>query len=263
MFQGDGIERVEAIAQVPLGTLRHLILARPDRDMTVDRLVHEDLTQALGVTAEVRLDLGDRTAEWDAELVRLRDTVDPATRTVGLVVAIANPFEQAIPGERPPLTKGMFVEVILRGTEMPEQIVVPRQAIRDGRVWVVDAQDRLRSRAVTRRFEPRGISLIAAGVSAGERVVLSDPTPMVAGMRVRAEPDGAAARARFRPIVLTSITTVAGLLPLLLEESLQAQVLIPLAASLAFGLATATLIALVLVPAVYCILGDWGRAKTS
>ena len=263
MFQGDGIERVEAIAQVPLGTLRHLILARPDRDMTVDRLVHEDLTQALGVTAEGRLDLGDRTAKWDAELVRLRDTVDPATRTVGLVVAIANPFEQAIPGERPPLTKGMFVEVILRGTEMPEQIVVPRQAIRDGRVWVVDAQDRLRSRAVTRRFEPRGISLIAAGVSAGERVVLSDPTPMVAGMRVRAEPDGAAPRARFRPIVLTSITTVAGLLPLLLEESLQAQVLIPLAASLAFGLATATLIALVLVPAVYCILGDWGRAKTS
>jgi multidrug efflux pump subunit AcrB len=72
-----------------------------------------------------------------------------------------------------------------------------------------------------------------------------------------------AGRARFRPIVLTSITTVAGLLPLLLEESLQAQVLIPLAASLAFGLATATLIALVLVPSVYCILGDWGRVKTS
>ena len=66
-----------------------------------------------------------------------------------------------------------------------------------------------------------------------------------------------AGRDRFRPIVLTSITTVAGLLPLLSETSLQAQVLIPLAASLAFGLATATLAALFLVPAFYCILGDF------
>ncbi|MCG8687993.1 MAG: efflux RND transporter permease subunit, partial [Desulfobacterales bacterium] len=65
-----------------------------------------------------------------------------------------------------------------------------------------------------------------------------------------------AALARFRPIVLTSITTVAGLTPLLLEKSLQAQFLIPLAASLAFGLMAATMIALFLVPAIYCVLED-------
>ncbi len=67
-----------------------------------------------------------------------------------------------------------------------------------------------------------------------------------------------AARARFRPILLTSITTVAGLTPLLLEKSLQAQILIPLAASLAFGLSAATIAALFLVPAVYAILDDLG-----
>ena len=66
-----------------------------------------------------------------------------------------------------------------------------------------------------------------------------------------------AAIARFRPIVLTSITTVAGLTPLLLEKSLQAQFLIPLAASLAFGLMAATMIALFLVPAIYCVLEDF------
>lgn len=66
-----------------------------------------------------------------------------------------------------------------------------------------------------------------------------------------------AGRARFRPILLTSITTVAGLAPLLLETSLQAQILIPLAASLAFGLTTATAAALLLVPAVYVILDDF------
>ncbi len=66
-----------------------------------------------------------------------------------------------------------------------------------------------------------------------------------------------AGRARFRPILLTSISTIAGLTPLLLEKSLQAQILIPLATSLAFGLTTATLVALFLVPAVYVILADF------
>jgi HAE1 family hydrophobic/amphiphilic exporter-1 len=63
---------------------------------------------------------------------------------------------------------------------------------------------------------------------------------------------------RFRPILLTSITTIAGLTPLLTETSLQAQILIPLATSLAFGLTSATITALFLVPAVYCILDDMG-----
>jgi multidrug efflux pump subunit AcrB len=66
-----------------------------------------------------------------------------------------------------------------------------------------------------------------------------------------------AARTRFRPILLTSISTIAGLTPLLLEKSLQAQILIPLAASIAFGLTAATLVALFLVPAIYCILDDF------
>ena len=66
-----------------------------------------------------------------------------------------------------------------------------------------------------------------------------------------------AGRARFRPILLTSITTIAGLMPLLLETSLQAQILIPMAASLAFGLTSATLVGLFLVPSLYCILDDF------
>ena len=61
---------------------------------------------------------------------------------------------------------------------------------------------------------------------------------------------------RFRPIILTSLTTFAGLTPLLLERSLQAQFLIPMAISLAFGVLFATLITLILVPVLYTILED-------
>ena len=62
--------------------------------------------------------------------------------------------------------------------------------------------------------------------------------------------------ARFRPILLTSLTTFVGLMPLILEKSVQAQFLIPMAISLAFGVMFATGISLILVPAGYLILED-------
>ena len=62
-----------------------------------------------------------------------------------------------------------------------------------------------------------------------------------------------AGRRRFRPVLLTTLTTVAGLLPILLETSFQAQVLIPMANSLSFGLLLATGLILILVPTTYRI----------
>ena len=65
---------------------------------------------------------------------------------------------------------------------------------------------------------------------------------------------------RFRPIVLTSLTTCAGLTPLMLERSVQAKFMIPMAVSLSFGVLFGTFIILVLVPMLYMILEDIKRA---
>jgi multidrug efflux pump subunit AcrB len=66
---------------------------------------------------------------------------------------------------------------------------------------------------------------------------------------------------RFRPIILTTLTTFGGLTPIILETSLQAQHLIPMAISLGFGIIFATAIILILVPCLYLMLEDlrWGR----
>ncbi len=72
-----------------------------------------------------------------------------------------------------------------------------------------------------------------------------------------------ASRARFRAILLTSLTTVVGLLPILFETDLQAQILIPLVTSLAFGMVAATFLVLFLVPAFYTILDDFGLTTIS
>jgi multidrug efflux pump subunit AcrB len=63
-------------------------------------------------------------------------------------------------------------------------------------------------------------------------------------------------KARFRPVLLTSVTTIAGLFPLLLERSFQAQFLIPMAVSICFGLLIATFLTLLYVPALYLIVTD-------
>lgn len=102
------------------------------------------------------------------------------------------------------------------------------------------------------------------GVVALTGVVVNDSLVMVDFInRARAEgmSVGAAIRdagvSRFRPIILTSLTTFAGLTPMLLERSLQAKFLIPMAISLAFGVLFATVITLLLVPLIYQVLEDF------
>lgn len=74
---------------------------------------------------------------------------------------------------------------------------------------------------------------------------------------------------RFRPILLTSVTTFLGLIPMILEPSVQARFLIPMAISLGFGVMFATGITLILVPALYlavedmrALIGAWWRLAT-
>jgi len=63
-------------------------------------------------------------------------------------------------------------------------------------------------------------------------------------------------RSRFRPIMLTTLTTFFGVFPMILETSRQARFMIPMAISLGFGILFATGITLLLVPCLYCVLED-------
>lgn len=102
--------------------------------------------------------------------------------------------------------------------------------------------------------------LALIGVVVNDSLVLVDYTnkrllegmPLVKAIRF-------AGGARFRPILLTSLTTFAGLTPLILEKSTQAQFLIPMAVSLGFGILFATFITLFLIPSLYLILEDIKR----
>ena len=70
-----------------------------------------------------------------------------------------------------------------------------------------------------------------------------------------------AGRSRFRAIFLTSITTIAGLAPLIFEESRQAQFLIPMAISIAYGIGFATVLTLVMLP-IFLSFSNWVKTTT-
>jgi multidrug efflux pump subunit AcrB len=70
-----------------------------------------------------------------------------------------------------------------------------------------------------------------------------------------------AGRSRFRAIFLTSITTIAGLTPLIFEESRQAQFLIPMAISIAYGIGFATVLTLIVLP-IFLSFSNWTKTTT-
>ena len=114
------------------------------------------------------------------------------------------------------------------------------------------------------------LSLVSVmGVIALSGVVINDSLIMIdfanrrRGQNSAREAISQAGVRRFRPIMLTTLTTFGGLMPLIFEDSLQAQYIIPMAISLGFGILFATLIVLVLVPCLYLILEDIQDAASS
>jgi len=110
-------------------------------------------------------------------------------------------------------------------------------------------------------------SLSIAGLIALSGVVVNDSLILVEfANRARETEDSdekallAAGKRRFRAILLTTLTTFVGLLPMLFETSMQAQFVIPMALSLSFGILTATAITLILIPCLYLIVHDFKPA---
>ena len=109
------------------------------------------------------------------------------------------------------------------------------------------------------------MGLIAlSGVVVNDSLILVDyVNRAVAGGGNRHQAVVEAGVRRFRAIILTSMTTFFGLAPILMETSVQAQMIVPMAISLAFGILFATVITLLLVPCLYIILEDLDRWWTS
>lgn len=140
-----------------------------------------------GAKARVVQRLGDRGAvERPGRVIRLVNELDPESRTAQVLVEVERPFDPP-PGELP-LLPGAFVEVELEGQEPLRVVTVPRLAVVDGHdAWVVDGEQRLRKRQLRVAWGDEAHVYATAGLSAGDRVVVTPPPTALEGMVVRSE----------------------------------------------------------------------------
>jgi multidrug efflux pump subunit AcrB len=101
-----------------------------------------------------------------------------------------------------------------------------------------------------------GTEIALSGVVVNDSLIMIDHVIKHKGDRSAFEAIHEAGIRRFRPIILTTLTTFGGLSPIILETSSQAYQLIPMAISLGFGIVFATAIILVIVPCLYLIMDD-------
>jgi len=181
MLKADGVSVAEIEAQLPLQHMRPLVTPGAVKDISA-LMTNPDAWARLGLAAKVRMHAPGLEVEWDARFVRMDSSIDPVTRTLGVVVAVDGPYEKARPGARPPLVRGMFVEVVLTGRPRTDRVVIPRVAIHEGRVYVMDGKDRLAFRTVEIDFVRGDDACLSSGLAPGDRLVLTDLVPAIAGM---------------------------------------------------------------------------------
>jgi RND family efflux transporter MFP subunit len=183
----DGTKRAEINAQLPLESMLKLLAGVDDAPITatvetMDRIRMDTIRDRFGLKVKVRLVNLHDTAVWDADFTRTDATLDAQTRTLGIIVAVDDPYGLIILGQRPPLVRNMFCEVEVSGRPIAEQIVIPRASLHDGRVYVVDGENRLRRRPVDVAFTQSDFAVVHEGLAAGEQVVVSDVMPAAEGM---------------------------------------------------------------------------------
>lgn len=149
---------------------------------------NQQASEAGGAPVLLRAGFANQLWEWQGRIVRTDANIDESSRLVYAVAEIDKPFAQDVGSERPPLFPGLFVEATITGRPLQRVSIVPQSALRsDGNVMVVDAQQRVQLRPV-QVLQSDAHQVWVQGLEAGERVIVREPTELVAGMPVTVNP---------------------------------------------------------------------------
>lgn len=189
LVTADGVDVAEVVAQIPISAFRNVL-----RDIAVGELLPGAAPDLSGLSARLELISHGGGVRWSGRVTRIVSGIDPQTRTVGVVAAVDRPYANADPPRQPPLVKNMYVRVTVRGLPQPGSLVIPRASLHEGRVYVVNDEDRLEIRDVDVAYRQQDFLVLDGGVAEGERVLLSDLVPALAGTRLAPSTDAAAER---------------------------------------------------------------------
>jgi len=176
----------------PLATIYAVDFAEVRLPLPDDELAFVDLPlgyrgeneAARGPEAILRAEFAGGIHEWKGRVVRTEGTIDPISRMIHTVVQVKDPYGRSKVG-RPPLAAGLFVEAEIVGKRVEDIAVIPRAALRpDGRVLVVDAEQRLRFREIEVLRAMNSSVMVESGLAAGDRVCTTGLSSVIDGMQV-------------------------------------------------------------------------------
>ena len=185
LFSADGINSAEVESQFPIGKLRPLVSSFKDSTGSSSVASGNWVPGVKGLPAQVSIQHGSHKITWDAVISRVSASINPQTQSLGIVATVQNPYEQAVSGRRPPLISDMFVQVELLGQNSNKFTVIPASALHEGRVYVMNEEQRLEFRQVKVSFHHDGYVVIKKGLKPKEKIVTSDLVPAIEGMLLK------------------------------------------------------------------------------
>jgi len=182
LLKADGLDAAEVSAQFPIGKMRPLRRATKNSNLA-EGAMHSEL-QAI-----VELQAVDKKIAWPGIVTRTGGLLDTQTQSQSIVVRVNDPYQQASPGERPPLIRNTFVKVTLKSPVLKQQILLPITAIHNNTVYTLDAENKLRIKNIDVDFIQQQVAVIRSGLKNGEKVILSPLSPAIEGMKLKPKKD--------------------------------------------------------------------------
>ncbi|OCH11492.1 efflux RND transporter periplasmic adaptor subunit [Aliivibrio sp. 1S128] len=181
MFIAHGIKTMEMEAQVSIHDMQTLAQSFRVFQSNEQGMPNID---SLPLQAIVQLSSGRFNAEWQAQVERISETVDPNQATVGVILEIEQDYKMLKPNSLPPLVNGMFVKALIEG-EASLQWVIPESALHGDKIYLLNENSQLIILPVKIDFRRDNQVVISGDLNQGDLLILNDLLPAINGMQLR------------------------------------------------------------------------------
>ncbi|PCJ47500.1 MAG: hypothetical protein COA74_11385 [Gammaproteobacteria bacterium] len=186
LFNAFGLEKIIINAQFPVDQFRLFAKSFNDKSLQTTKadsvLNMTDLLQSFGLTAVVEV-AGSGFNNWTAKVERFSDSLDPLSRTVGVIVSVEDSYKHINPGSSPPLLEGMYMKVYLKGAAI-RTVALPRYSLHQNQVYLITNDNKLKRLTLNNIQYQGSLVLIDNLLKTGDRIITSDVFPAVNGMDV-------------------------------------------------------------------------------
>ncbi len=187
MFVADATDKVEIPVQFSMDQLASLINPSGENRKNLKDKKNKRAPDDWDIT--VKVNGGFNAYSWKGKFLRIASGVDTTTRMISMIIGVSDPYKRNNGKPGPPLDRGLFCSVTIRGKTIKNLLVVPRYALHNGSLYIANKDSRLEIRPVKTGASYEQYTVVKSGLKPGETVILSDIVPAIKGMKLKLRMD--------------------------------------------------------------------------